>query len=343
MSNANNEDLSVAVIIPYYNGSRYIERSARSVLEQTVRPNEFIVVNDGSSPDETAKLEVISKQLGFDVIHKENGGQGSARNYGVRNTKSNYICFLDQDDFFLKNHIEILLAGLPRNDPHFGWVYADLNEADEDGNVLKRNYVAHLSSHPKMSILDMLSNDMFVLPSASLISRSAFDSVGGFDTQFTGYEDDDLFIRIFQKGYSNYFINKPVTVWCIHNNSTSYSIKMSRSRFRYVKKILQTFKDDQDRSLFYVRDIIVPRFTKQIFSDAIRSTNPSKSKQDQKIAKNRDELVDIMISYVNLILKNKYVQKKIKIEIFAKSLVIRTKSGILYAFSRNIYKLFKNQ
>ncbi|MFT9070799.1 MAG: glycosyltransferase family A protein, partial [Acetobacter orientalis] len=111
---------TVCVIIPYYNGSKYIERSANSVLAQTIAPNEFLVVDDGSSIEESEKLKYISEKLGFKVLRKENGGQGSARNFGVENTTSDFISFLDQDDFYLKNHIEILLSGIEKNDPHFG-------------------------------------------------------------------------------------------------------------------------------------------------------------------------------------------------------------------------------
>lgn len=232
---------TVAVIIPYYNGSKYIRRSAESVLAQTVPATEFVVVDDGSSPEEAALLDEIAQSMGFRVLRKENGGQGTARNYGVAHTSSRFICFLDQDDFYLKTHIATLLDAVPLDDPHFGWVYGDLMEADGEGNIVRSDMVKQHALHPKRFINDLLANDMFVLPSASLIERTAFEAVGGFDPQFTGYEDDDLFLRIFRRGYTNYFVDKAVTVWCINSESTSYSIKMSRSRLRYVKSSARSF------------------------------------------------------------------------------------------------------
>ncbi len=74
----------------------------------------------------------------------------------------------------------------------------------------------------------MLREDAYILPSASLIRRAAYEAVGGFDEQFTGYEDDDLFLRLFRAGYTNYYLDKPVTVWCRHSGSTSWTLKMSR-------------------------------------------------------------------------------------------------------------------
>ncbi|WP_019994697.1 glycosyltransferase family 2 protein [Aureimonas ureilytica] len=258
----------VVVVIPYYNGSDFIERSARSVLEQTVPPAEFLVVDDGSTAEEAARLDAIAERMGFTVLRKANGGQGSARNHGVRHSTSPFICFLDQDDFYLKTHIETLIDAMPDDDPHFGWVYGELFEADGDGQVVRTSIVSHHSSHPKTSLADLLANDMHVLPSASLIAREAFEAVDGFDEQFMGYEDDDLFLRIFRRGYTNHFTPKPVTVWCIHTESTSYGIRMARSRWRYFQKLIGLFPDDPEKGRFFVRDLMIKRFHQPIMREA---------------------------------------------------------------------------
>lgn len=227
----------------------------QSVLDQTVKPDEFVVVDDGSEQDESVALDKIAAEMGFKVLHKENGGQGSARNFGVAHAKSRFISFLDQDDFYLPNHIKKLLKAVEWDNTNFGWVYADLSEADEDGNIIRINMLNGVTNglYPKTDLIMMISHDMFVLPSAALINRQAFEDVGGFDPQFTGYEDDDLFLRLFRRGWSNYFFPEPVTVWCINSNSASYSIKMSRSRLRYITKLWETFPDQPDRHLFYTR------------------------------------------------------------------------------------------
>lgn len=326
---ASKQKMSTCVIIPYYNGSKYIERSAKSVLDQTVQPDEFVVVNDGSSPEESEKLKDISKKMGFKVLNKENGGQGDARNYGVSHTKSEFISFLDQDDFYTKDHLEILINHTKVDDPYFGWIYGDLIEAEEDGSIVRRGMLASHSTHPKVNIFDLINQDMFVLPSASLIKREAYESVGGFDPQFIGYEDDDLFLRIFRRGYTNYFVNKPVTVWCINSNSTSYSIKMSRSRLKYIKKLMQNFPDDPDKRRFFLKDLVFPRFNQSIFGEAIRSINPSSSEQDKKMSAYSDELIEIMDDYVKLVLKTPSVTSKTKRTLRLQSFIIKKKSKFL--------------
>jgi glycosyltransferase involved in cell wall biosynthesis len=263
---------SVAVIIPFYNGAEFIERAIRSVHAQTIPPDEVIVVNDGSRAEDRAALEVLSHRHAFRIVDKENGGQGSARNAGVAASNSRYICFLDQDDFFLENHVEALLKAVPPDDARFGFVYADVCEADGLGQIIRTSMIKERAKdHPKKSVFEMIRADMFVLPSAALISRCAFEAVHGFDEQFMGFEDDDLFLRIFRSGFSNYFVDRPVTVWCIHTASTSFGIRMSRSRFKYFKKLAEMFPDEPLRHYYYLRDHLVPRFGKLFVIDVIKS------------------------------------------------------------------------
>ncbi|MHC5306249.1 glycosyltransferase family 2 protein [Bartonella sp. LJL80] len=321
------QDRSVAVIIPYYNGSKYIERSAKSVLEQTIKPDEFVVVDDGSTPEEAAFLDKIGAQMGFTVLHKENGGQGSARNFGVAHTKSRFISFLDQDDFYLLQHIEILLDEVVWDDPRFGWVYGDLYEADEEGNIILTDIVTRYTkdSHPKKNIYSMLRNDMFVLPSASLICRTAYEDVGGFDPQFTGYEDDDLFLRLFRSGWSNYFTPKSVTVWCVNSNSTSYSIKMSRSRLRYIKKICENFPEEDRLGRSYIRDCLVPRFMDTIIKEARFAVAKPKTPQQFKINETRDEFVSILDDFNMLIRKYTRLKSALRWKIKRRTFKIKLK------------------
>lgn len=299
---------SVAVVIPFYNGSSFIERCLRSVFEQTIPASEVIVVDDGSNRDEHDRLNALAASHPIRIIKKENGGQGSARNAGVAASTSNFICFLDQDDFFLPNHIEILSKAIPANDPLFGFVYAELYEADQDGNVLYTSIVKRYSKQfPKQTVFDMLRHDMFVLPSASLVSRAAFDAVGGFDVQFIGYEDDDLFLRIFRKGYSNCFVDRAVTVWCIHTESTSHGMLMTRSRFRYFKKLVDMFPDQPGLKRYYLRDYLAPRFGQLFIEQAIKAA-------ESKTAY-REELLDNLKTYAAVVASNPYIRLRYKLKL----------------------------
>lgn len=262
-------DVSIVAIIPLYNGAVYIEAAIRSVLAQTRPPNEVIVVDDGSTDSGPMLVEKLSCLHPVTLMRKQNGGQSAARNYGVSHSRSTLIALLDQDDEWFPEHLEKLVEPFQTTSyPELGWVYSDLDEVDENGALVQRNLLATFSArHPKVDVFACLRQDMFVLPSASLISRRAFEAVGGFDERLCGYEDDDLFLRLFRSGYRNVYLPQALSRWRIHLGSTSYSPLMARSRALYARKLMQVFPDDLGRNRHYVRDLIVPRFFPHMLSE----------------------------------------------------------------------------
>lgn len=232
--------MNVSVIIPFWNGAQWVERAIESVLRQTHAPAEFYVVNDGSRPDEREKLGALAARHGFQILDKGNGGQGTARNHGVRHSRSELICFLDQDDFFLPDHIERLLSLVPADLATFGFAYGSYHLADESGRIHVENDLALNQARlhpPPRDPLELIARNLCILPSASIISRVAFERVGGFDAQFRGYEDDDLFSRMVLAGFDCAYLPEAVYVWCQHKGSTTWSPTMSRSRFLYYCKV----------------------------------------------------------------------------------------------------------
>ena len=99
---------SVSVVIPYYRASQTIARTVESALGQTVRPHEILIVDDGCPEDAAA----VTKQFGSSVtvIRKPNGGAASARNLGIEHARSEWIAFLDADDYWEPSKLERQLA-----------------------------------------------------------------------------------------------------------------------------------------------------------------------------------------------------------------------------------------
>lgn len=254
-------DLAISVVIPLYNGAEHLPNAIRSVEWQTLKPKELIVVDDGSSDDSIAVVERLSAEVPLTFLRKENGGQSSARNYGVRHSNGDLIAFLDQDDIWYPQHLEKLAEPFlePRYPP-LGWVYSNLDFTVE-GKLIFVGYVTKVGvEHPKRSLVRCLGEDMRVLPSASLISRNAFDSANGFDERLLGFEDDDLFLRIFCLGYGNVFVDEPLSQWRQHKNNAGRSTRMAKSRTIYMRKLVEAFPDDLLIQHHYVRDVIGPRF-----------------------------------------------------------------------------------
>lgn len=258
---------SISVIIPVYNGRKYLKEALESVARQTLLPVELILVDDGSSDDSLELLQEMELPFPVIKIRQDNGGQGAARNHGSRLAQGKYLAFLDQDDRWYPEHLEKLVQPFSKM-RRIGWVYSNLDEIDRQGQLVSISLLNRLSSrHPKTNLIDMLSHDMFILPSASIILKEAFDSVNGFDTRLRGYEDDDIFLRLFRKGYRNVFLPQPLSQWRIYHSSSSFSSRMAESRRIYAGKLIKIYPDDPGLARFWVRDCIAPRFLHNSLGD----------------------------------------------------------------------------
>jgi glycosyltransferase involved in cell wall biosynthesis len=255
-------DISVVAIIPLYNGARYVEEAIRSVLGQTMKVDEFIVVDDGSTDNGPAIVERLAREHPIRVLQKPNGGQSAARNFAVSQSKSRLIALLDQDDVWYPHHIEELVKPFrQRRGIPLGWVYSDLDEIDIEGSLICRAFLRTMGTeHPKRHLFSCLRQDMFVVPTGTLICREAFEAVGGFDERLSGYEDDDLFLRMFRAGFDNVYVEAPTAQWRLYQGSTSTSSRMDRSRMIYAEKLFEMFPDDPLHVRYYARDLIAPRF-----------------------------------------------------------------------------------
>lgn len=103
----------ISVVVPVYKVERYLPLCMKSLLAQTYKNFEIILVDDGS-PDQCPRIcdEYEEKYSNIHVFHKKNGGQGSARNFGVSKARGKFICFVDSDDTVDSRYLEVLLQGI---------------------------------------------------------------------------------------------------------------------------------------------------------------------------------------------------------------------------------------
>lgn len=134
----NNQKVLISVIIPVYNVEKYLRKCINSILNQTYKNLEIILVDDGS-PDKCGKIcdEYREKDLRVHVIHKENGGLSDARNIGIKNATGKYIVFIDSDDWIHPNMIEILFYEIQKSNADismcmFKYIYEDEMEKNID-------------------------------------------------------------------------------------------------------------------------------------------------------------------------------------------------------------------
>jgi glycosyltransferase involved in cell wall biosynthesis len=271
--------MTIAAVIPLYNGGDFIEEAILSVLKQTRPADEIIVVDDGSTDDGPSKVERLAAQHAITLLRKQNGGQSSARNLAIKHSQSEYIAFLDQDDVWYDDHLAILAQ--PFSDSQFkdlAIVYGNIDLVDRKGRMIARCYLDEIdSTHPKTSLRQCLSQDLYIVPSATLVAKEAISRVGYFDERLSGYEDDDLFVRIFWAGYRNIYLNTAVSRWRHYGGSSSFSARMGQSRMIYFKKLVDAFPDEPDLGLWWRHNIIGPRFMKIAFHEFIRASRAGDS------------------------------------------------------------------
>lgn len=274
------EDLSVSAVIALYNGEAHITDAIDSIVNQDHEVFEILIVNDGSTDK---SVEVINNYLARNprakklvkVIEQKNSGQGSSRNTGVLSANGVIIGFLDQDDTWEPNHISQMLP-LFLGNSRLGWVYSDFNEFDEHDRFIRRQFLSkHQYSSPSNSIFGLIEKDLMMLPSASLIRREAFNNVGGFDTQFRGYEDDDLFLRMFVNGWTYEYIPQGLVNYRIHPNNSSRNLSFPESRIKFYRKYKAFFDPNADYYLKFYNEKLVPRMVSAALTDA---TNAARNK-----------------------------------------------------------------
>ena len=275
---------SVSAVIPVFNGARFLRAAVESVLAQSVPPCELIVVDDGSTDDSLAQLRDLPRSgIPLRIVRQANSGQSAARNHAAGEAVGDYLAFLDQDDVWHPMHLEVMVAPLAV-DPRVGWVYSDFDEIDYDGGLVTRAFLrAHGVRHPKHSLFDCVANDLMVLPSASVLRRAAFVDVGGFDERLSGYEDDDMFVTFFRRGWEQVFIDRPLVRFRIHDNGSSASRRFMDSRVIYAEKLAQSLPDDPRMMRYYVRDAVAPRFFQTSLDDYVRACS-ARRWDDAKVA-----------------------------------------------------------
>jgi glycosyltransferase involved in cell wall biosynthesis len=187
---------SVSVVIPLYDKERYIARAVQSVLKQTCRDFELIVVDDGSTDASASVVESI-EDVRIRLIRQENSGECAARNRGIEEASTDLIAFLDADDEWLPGFLETILR-LQREFPGCG-AYATAIDVVDAQHRRQRH---RLEDIPESSDGGIIPNYFRSVPSdpvcssAVAIPRRVFDSVGLFPVGVTHGGDLDMWCRV---------------------------------------------------------------------------------------------------------------------------------------------------
>jgi len=210
--------LNISVVIPSYNRREFLKRSIDSAINQTKKPLEIIVVDDGSTDGTETMIKSDYDFVKF--IKQKNKGVSAARNIGIKVSIGEWICFLDSDDEWKKDKLEKQINAMKSNP---GYKFFHSNEIWIK-NGLRIN---QKKKHKKYGgdIFEKCLDMCRISPSSVMIDKTIFDEVGNFNEDLVVCEDYELWLRICDK-YRVFFIDEPLIIkYGGHQGQLSYSIE----------------------------------------------------------------------------------------------------------------------
>ena len=237
-----------SVIIPVYNGEKFIENAIASVKAQTVSEWELIVVNDGSKDGTKDVLSSYEGDENIRIVHQENGGVSRARNHGVSLANGEYITFLDADDIWEKNHLAVMQDLIARY-PDAG-LYGTFTRAE----LVNGGEISSCSFFEKRSETDVYLNDFLAAyhrdKSAKMftvittcVSKEAFYKAGGFPEGCAIGEDLELSLRI--AAYYPVVLSKIITASYKKENSTATRTRSFDPDWGFFEGVHAIYEDDE--------------------------------------------------------------------------------------------------
>ena len=221
---------AVSIVVPCYNGGRFLDGLMASLARQTFRDFELIIVDDGSRDADTVrKLATLESRAR--VIRQPNGGPSAARNTGVRAARADFLFMLDCDDTLEPEFLAETVALLRAGPADVGMVCTDIRLTGAESGISTRYF----------NRFDLLFTN--TLSAGLVMRRAAWEAAGGYDEAMRdGYEDWDFSIRLAGAGYRALRVAKPLYIYQIATDAApSRSTVVDRKRlygglWRYIRE-----------------------------------------------------------------------------------------------------------
>jgi glycosyltransferase involved in cell wall biosynthesis len=225
----------VSVIIPTHNRSERVVRAVQSVLDQSFKDLEILVVDDGSTDDTEARLVPYGTSITY-MRQSANRGVSAARNKGIENSNGTWIAFLDSDDYWLKDKLRFQMKFLRRT--------PDAVACQTEEIWIRRGRRVNpkkIHKKPSGEIFQHSLRLCLVSPSSVILKRCVFDEIGLFDETLEAAEDYDLWLRISCK-HPIHLINRDLVVKeGGHEDQLSRKYTgMDRFRIRAIAKLINS-------------------------------------------------------------------------------------------------------
>ncbi len=244
----------VSIIIPTHNQAHYLGECIESVMSQTLKDLEIVVVDDGSTDDTPGVAREFGIYGNFKYVRQENMGVGVARNRGMDESAGQYLCFLDSDDFYHPDKVE-LQAKILDESPEIDFVYCDIVTVDASGQETDEAFCVGETR-------EVLSGDIFCSlflggyfpPHTVMVRRAALEKFGQFDPSLGGHADYELWLRLAAEGCNAYYLDRKLAFYRDYSTSMSKDIQlMNETRSGALEKITRRYPGAVARAAFHLQ------------------------------------------------------------------------------------------
>ena len=318
--------MKISVIIPVYNSSTYLRKCLDSVVNQTLKDIEIIVINDGSTDDSKNIIEEYScKYKNIIFIDQENKGIGKTRNIGIKKATGEYITFVDSDDYIKENMLEEYYKYAKKH--NFDLVIGSYIKKINNKEIIFENNkfkTGNVKTTPQILYLIEYG------PWAKLYKRELLTNNNIYFDEKRKYEDMPFVSKTLLKSKLIGQITEPYYYYIIHNNSETTTMD---KRVFDILDILKEIKDYYKRE-YYLRDeldyVIIDKVTTYMLQQRVQKDN-----------KLRIEFIDEGYAFLNKNIKNwrrnKYYKKTNSLK-----RIIKNNKKILKIYC-NIYAFIKKR
>lgn len=210
------KELTISTIVPVYQGENYVREALNSILQQSLVPNEIIVVNDGST-DSTSNILREYRNYIVIIEKDKNEGLSKALNDGIERSTSNYLTFLDHDDVWYSDFIERAIKEI-RENSNISVLQGQIDLFDRTLSKLK---------HPRFNIC----------LGSMLIRKDVFEKIGLIDCNFSSAMDFDFYKRLVESDIPINKIYRPVIYYRRHSKNMTNNVELQhKTIFQLIRK-----------------------------------------------------------------------------------------------------------
>lgn len=238
----------ISIIVPVYNKEKYIGNFIKSVINQSYKDFELILVNDGSTDNSMEVAERILKNIdiNYKMISKKNGGQSSARNLGIREANGNWLVLLDSDDCIQKDYLKIMHNEAIKNNVDV--VICDINEVKED-KIFEESVRTNEKEIKtgKDFFADFIMHRISIGPYSLMIKKEYIDKINVKFDEKSQYSEEFTFItQLLYQAENVVHIKEKIYNYCLRDGSVSTGAN--------IDKILNGYKQIQVYSEIYKKN-----------------------------------------------------------------------------------------